>query len=605
MMDSMTTILKELLHISIVTSLMMVVIFIIRGAIGRRLPAKYSYYLWIILLVRLLFPFSISSMFSVENMVIEPIAYNQEEEKQVIHHSQSKEAITYGSLKAEIYTEPTRIDRVFHVLTYIWLFGIFAVIFLPIISYLTLKRALVKEETVDSKRIIKLSQDARRRLGIYPDIRIIYSYYLDAPALIGVFKPIIILPYDKKDCDDETLLNILLHELVHYKKRHLLLQWAFWGAKSIYWFHPLVWVAHEWMRLDAELTCDDEVINVIGDEERSTYGRILVDMAEQGTKSSYAINAAGLINKKSELKQRILRISYGKKSSKVLRLVTTVLMILMIPVFFTVQAVNKTEKADIIVSDVLNQDIKVHEHIALDFKSYTYDSKNEKLSVVVDFELDNDLYQLLSEPTSVDIYFSVGFPKSFDPVIRREKIRGYQQVKEMEGNKGSTEIEFQLKNYTSNSHGEPMLMFEGCHINMDITDMEIELSENDIPYRIRVDDFMEITYKNLDIDKNKNEVLLVYSIEPAVNVNTHVNEQFYLKDPSGMYLQQTSITGSIAERESIYNINYFSNLEDVDSIMINIMSYTVMVGVEQSMKMNDKLLAWRFEIDLDKDKEDE
>jgi hypothetical protein len=82
------------------------------------------------------------------------------------------------------------------------------------------------------------------------------------PALVGVFRPKLILPadFELRYTPQERSL-ILVHERVH-----LLRGDAFWNAlvallSCLFWFNPLIHFAAGRLRVDQELACDAAVIN--------------------------------------------------------------------------------------------------------------------------------------------------------------------------------------------------------------------------------------------------------------------------------------------------------------------------------------------------------
>lgn len=140
MTDYLQSILKNMLHISLLSTVMVPLILLIRFMVIKRTWAKFSYLLWLILLLRLIFPFSFSSILSVENYIPEPFEIFYEENTIIENNSVNPGLITYGTLNKAVYNYPDTLDKTLEIGIYVWLFGIFAVLFLPVISYRTLRR---------------------------------------------------------------------------------------------------------------------------------------------------------------------------------------------------------------------------------------------------------------------------------------------------------------------------------------------------------------------------------------------------------------------------------------------------------------------------------
>ena len=101
---------------------------------------------------------------------------------------------------------------------------------------------------------------ARRRLGVHHSIDLIASSTCEAPAVVRVLRPMIILPADGcSTLDDEELESLLCHECAHVARRDNLLGVAEAVACSLFWFNPLVWLAHRRIAAAREAACDERV----------------------------------------------------------------------------------------------------------------------------------------------------------------------------------------------------------------------------------------------------------------------------------------------------------------------------------------------------------
>jgi beta-lactamase regulating signal transducer with metallopeptidase domain/uncharacterized GH25 family protein/thiol-disulfide isomerase/thioredoxin len=152
-------------------------------------------------------------------------------------------------------------------------------------------------------------------LGIKQKVQL---HYMDiektnSPAVIGILRPRIFLP---RHIVDQWPLNeiepILLHELAHIKRYDLLVNWLQMIVQVVYFFHPLVWLVNWKIRQLREEICDDIAIQHIG-AERKRYGQSILHVMEE-TRREPAMGFAciGLIERKSSLARRIVRIMSNK-----------------------------------------------------------------------------------------------------------------------------------------------------------------------------------------------------------------------------------------------------------------------------------------------------
>lgn len=109
-------------------------------------------------------------------------------------------------------------------------------------------------------RTVRALDAARRRLGIPHSIDLIASPTCEAPAVVRVLRPMIILPADGcESLDDQELESLLCHECAHVARRDNLLGVLEAVACSLFWFNPLVWLAHRRIAAAREAACDERV----------------------------------------------------------------------------------------------------------------------------------------------------------------------------------------------------------------------------------------------------------------------------------------------------------------------------------------------------------
>ena len=119
-----------------------------------------------------------------------------------------------------------------------------------------------------------------KRLNIKRKIRVRETALPVGPAVMGLFRPKIVLPHLLTERFSEEELNpILAHELIHIRRGDLWIGLLRHVACSLWWFHPLVWKAGSAVRRGAEDCCDEEVISSLG-ISASDYARSLLNVLE-------------------------------------------------------------------------------------------------------------------------------------------------------------------------------------------------------------------------------------------------------------------------------------------------------------------------------------
>ena len=103
-------------------------------------------------------------------------------------------------------------------------------------------------------------QRAAQRAGLRQHVDLIRSSIAEAPAVLGILRPVVILPAGRCDAlDDEELESILVHECAHVVRHDNLTGVLRVVAGAALWFHPLVWLASRDLSRFAEEACDEIV----------------------------------------------------------------------------------------------------------------------------------------------------------------------------------------------------------------------------------------------------------------------------------------------------------------------------------------------------------
>lgn len=102
------------------------------------------------------------------------------------------------------------------------------------------------------------------------------SEWIAAPAVVGLLKPRIIVPFcvEKRD-----LACIIAHEKAHIRRGDHLWKLLAYGVLALHWMNPLVWVAYVLLGKDIELACDEAVVKTMDANSRADYTQALVTCA--------------------------------------------------------------------------------------------------------------------------------------------------------------------------------------------------------------------------------------------------------------------------------------------------------------------------------------
>ena len=145
-----------------------------------------------------------------------------------------------------------------------------------------------------------------KRLGLAKPVGLLESASVSVPMVIGVLKPIILLPAGVLTMLTPAQLEaVIAHELAHIYRRDYLLNIIQSILEAIYYFNPAVWWISAYIRIERENCCDDIAVELCDDS--LSYARALLTLEESVQYSPRL--AMALANKgKGKLLFRIRRI---------------------------------------------------------------------------------------------------------------------------------------------------------------------------------------------------------------------------------------------------------------------------------------------------------
>jgi beta-lactamase regulating signal transducer with metallopeptidase domain len=105
----------------------------------------------------------------------------------------------------------------------------------------------------------------QHRLGIRRVIQYCECHSLNVPAVIGLFRPVVLLPVRAlTGLTPEQLEAVIAHELAHIKRFDVAVNFFQVIAETLFFFHPAVWWLNKRIRADREDCCDDVAIAECG-----------------------------------------------------------------------------------------------------------------------------------------------------------------------------------------------------------------------------------------------------------------------------------------------------------------------------------------------------
>jgi beta-lactamase regulating signal transducer with metallopeptidase domain len=254
-----------IVNMSLTASYVALVVMLIRCVLARtRAPKVFSYALWLPVMFRLVFPFSLESPLSLipGNLQAFPLDSPHDERSgnpggpAVGDTGTALLPAALTGTNATASADP--MDVLIELGAWIWALGGAALLICGFVSYFGLKRrlafaTLVKDNVFETDRI-------------------------STPFVLGMFNPRIYMPTGLT-AQEQAL--ILLHEQTHIRRLDYLIKPLAFLVVIMHWFNPLVWLSYFLMIKDMEMACDERVMAASNGDLRADYSRTLLALASR------------------------------------------------------------------------------------------------------------------------------------------------------------------------------------------------------------------------------------------------------------------------------------------------------------------------------------
>ncbi len=158
-----------------------------------------------------------------------------------------------------------------------WLLGILVVLGRIAVGLVAISQTLRKSTPLNGSEWRRLVTHSQKKIALRGRIRLFKNSKVPTPMTWGLFRPVVLMPVQAKTWPEEQRRIVLLHELIHVKRRDWLFLVLGQLSCAVYWFHPLAWYAAKRMSLEREHSCDEDVI-ALG-AKPSVYAKHLLDVA--------------------------------------------------------------------------------------------------------------------------------------------------------------------------------------------------------------------------------------------------------------------------------------------------------------------------------------
>ena len=281
----------RILNMSLTGSIVIAVVLLARLFL-KRAPKIYSYALWAVVLFRLLCPLSITAGLSVLKPI--PVTMRTTPGVSSVDYQPVQQALSRGGYVPAVQQpvadwEPEQAEpevTVLQIAAYVWLTGASVMAIYSMVQYLTLRHRLVGAAPYREE--------------------ICLADHITTPFVLGVLRPRVYLPSETPEGERAF---IIAHERHHIRRGDPVWKLLGYAALCLHWFNPLVWLAFALAGKDMEMSCDEAVIRLLGEDVRAEYSQALLRLATH----KKIITGMPLAFGEGDTKGRVLNMARWKK----------------------------------------------------------------------------------------------------------------------------------------------------------------------------------------------------------------------------------------------------------------------------------------------------
>jgi beta-lactamase regulating signal transducer with metallopeptidase domain len=171
----------------------------------------------------------------------------------------------------------------------------------------------LRETLPVTEEVMEICKSLQERMGLRRAVRYCESLHLDAPAVAGWMRPVVLLPVSAlTGLSPAQLEAVMAHELAHIQRYDAFVNLFQVGVETLLFYHPAVWWLGKRIRRERENCCDDAAVALCGSPV--TYAHALTRLAESKQAPQLAMAA-----NRSPLVERIARLLGANRTAESFR----------------------------------------------------------------------------------------------------------------------------------------------------------------------------------------------------------------------------------------------------------------------------------------------
>ncbi len=317
-----------------------IIVMLVLHAFRKRELLYLKEFIWIMLILKLLFPIDVSFLgmlfqnnASSPNKTIHYHEYYEPNAEYMSQKSQIKTIAPKGTARSKITQSITGAVEQYKsfdntlIFPVLWLLGIIFILIITLVRYFIFAGTIARTRQATDSTVLSLIEDCKEELGVHIPVVTIISDTIGSPTLYGFIRPRLLMPGTFVDeMSREELKYIILHELIHLKRKDIILNWLAAFAKIANWFNPLVWIGLRAFRHEREQLCDAKVVQQVSPEKAKFYGNTLIKALTCTINLKNMPSIIGIVEEKKQMKNRIKHLATGQIRNRVIITVLSVIL---------------------------------------------------------------------------------------------------------------------------------------------------------------------------------------------------------------------------------------------------------------------------------------
>ncbi len=179
------------------------------------------------------------------------------------------------------YHEPMRMET-FKIAALVWIIGFGVLAVFMLLRVLVVHRMISKYAGCTAGHVLAIYDECLRKVKLRHTPPLLFGKIKEPACVITTWRSYVVLQEEiVRDLADDELKTVLVHELLHIKRKHTILQRVFDFVCCVHWFNPFIWIGRRDFSSACEIDCDGSVLKVFdGELQAVAYAKVMVRLIE-------------------------------------------------------------------------------------------------------------------------------------------------------------------------------------------------------------------------------------------------------------------------------------------------------------------------------------